>query len=87
MDAKKLSENDKYVIAEFLFSYESDVLIKSDAQAVVDMFKKHGATKYFKGEMNATSILMMIKMEIDPFDRKEIMEAYYSGNLNLKQEK
>ena len=82
MDAKKLSNNDRYVIAEFIFGYESETLIKSEGQAVLDMFQKHGITKQFKGDMTGISILMMIKMEIDPFDRKAIMDSYYSGNLN-----
>ncbi len=36
------NKKDRYIIAEFVFSYQTDVLIKDDAQKLIDVLDKHG---------------------------------------------
>lgn len=82
MDFNKLTNSDKYHIAEFIFSYEADVLIKSDAEKVIEVFKRHEVEKAASVPLEANAIAMLIKSEISEADREIIMAEYYSGDLN-----
>lgn len=42
---KNFSTEDKTVIAEFIFSYHEDILIKSDAISLIDVLEKHELIK------------------------------------------
>jgi hypothetical protein len=81
MEISKLSEKDKYHIAEFLYSYETEVLIKSDGEAVINLFKKHGVERAKTTKLEIIPILTLIKMEIDYDARKQIMSDYFAGKL------
>ena len=78
---KKLSKKDKYALAEYIYSYESDILIKSDAEAVLKVLANHGVEKAVGHELEAHSIMHLIKGAIEREDRTEIMNEYYSGKL------
>ena len=77
-----LSRGHMNIIAEFLFSYEADVLIKQDARDVLDLFVELG----FKSKVDSPYVEgLAIKKLIESIIPKEtidgIMEKYYSGKL------
>lgn len=76
-----LTKKEKYIIAEFLYSYGSDILIKSDAENVIEMFKKRGVKQAFKIEVEATATIILIRANLNICDRDEIMKDYYTGKL------
>ena len=78
---EKLSKTDKYALAEYMYSYDSDILIKSDAEAVLNVLANHGIEKAVGHELEAHSIMYLIKGAIERADREQIMNEYYSGKL------
>lgn len=81
MDPSKLSQSDKLKIAEFIFAFESDTLIKSEGQDVLDLFKAHHVSAAEKTELEAYSIMILIKSEIEQDARHRIMREYFGGTL------
>ncbi len=73
-----LTEKDKYYIAEFVYSNDNDILIKSDAEKVIEVFKKHNVDV----KMSVSAIVSAIQNNIDTTTLTEIMDNYYSGKLN-----
>lgn len=43
-----LNEKDRLAIAEYVYSYQTDVLIKSDAITLIDVLEKHGLIDHKK---------------------------------------
>lgn len=80
------TKDDKYAIAEYVFSYQSDVLIKSDAIAVIDVFEKHGlitevddwkdAVEHNRGNVS-TKLADLVENSISNEQGTEIMDEYY----------
>ncbi len=42
INPKLLSKQDRFVVAEYIYSQQQGILIKNDAEAVIGMFKSHG---------------------------------------------
>jgi hypothetical protein len=81
MKLSDLSQKDKLAIAEYLYSQESGVLIKSDAEEVIKVFKSHNIKEAETVELEEFAILFLIKNNISREDRNIIMNEYYSGKL------
>lgn len=81
MKLQDLSQKDKLSIAEYLYSQQTGVLIKSDAEEVVKVFKAHKIKAAETVEIEEFAILLLIKNNIDFADRQAIMNEYYSGKL------
>lgn len=77
----QLSKKDKSDIAEYIYSYETDILIKSDGESVIKMFKKHGVKEADETPLEAHAIMFLIKAHIERADRTAIMEDYYKGRI------
>jgi len=77
----QLSKKDKSAIAEYIHSYETDILIKSDGEVVIKMFKKHGVKEADETPLEAHAIMFLIKGHIEREDRTLIMQDYYKGRL------
>ncbi len=75
-----LSNSDKYHIAEFIYSYATDVLIKSDAEKVIKVLNEHFTMEDIK--MDASVISNLIRKYIDEQSINSIMVDYYAGRLN-----
>lgn len=81
MKLSDLSQKDKLAIAEYIYSQESGVLIKSDAEEVIKVFKSHNVKEAQTVELEEFAILFLIKNNISREDRNIIMSEYYSGKL------
>ncbi len=73
-----LTEKDKFYIAEFIYSNDNDILIKSDAEKVIEVFKKHNIDV----KMSVNDIIWNINKYIDTPSLSHIMDDYYSGKLH-----
>ncbi len=73
-----LSTKDKFYIAEFIYSNDNDILIKSDAEKVIEVFLKNSIAV----KMSISAIVSAIQNNIDKSTLNNIMDDYYSGKLN-----
>jgi hypothetical protein len=85
-----LTESDRTAIAEFIFSYQTDVLIKQDALTVIDVLDKHKLIEEpekWKDQVNNQSetislrLMLLIEKVIPAPTGKAIMDEYYGGNF------
>lgn len=81
MNIENLSNQEKLVIAEFIHAMETDTLIKSEGQAVIDLFAEKGIERAKTTELETYSIFFLIKSEIEVIDRQIIMNEYLTGKL------
>lgn len=81
MKLEDLSKDDKYKIAEFIFAWESDTIIRSEAEDVIAVFKSHSVELANRVKVEAFPVLNMIRLSLEPFDRGIIMKDYYAGKL------
>ncbi len=79
MSQIELSQKDKYHIAEFVYSNSIDVLIKSDAEKVIEVLNKHFPKE--KIEMDASVIARFLDKHVGSLIINAIMEDYFSGKL------
>lgn len=79
---ENLSQNDKYVIAEFIYSYMGDILIKSDAEAVIEVMKGHEVEEAHNCPIEAQGVFDLIENNISEDTAKQIMNDYFSGQLS-----
>lgn len=77
----KLTNKDQYIIAEYIYSYQQDILIKSDAKSVIKMFNEKGIDTS-EVELEAHAVMNLIRKHIGSVDRNMIMEQYYSNAIN-----
>ena len=86
----ELSDNDKYVIAEFVYSCLSDILIKGDALKLIDVLYAHGLLEHpnhWKKEVNeqADGIVKrlgdILEQAIPDEQGSKLMDEYYAGQL------
>lgn len=84
-----LSKEDRYIIAEFICSLRTDVLIKNDAIRLIDVFSKHKIGEDWdrlKTEVNSDfkhaiveKLNKIIGKHIPMIEIKRIMNEYYIG--------
>ena len=86
MEKINLSKSDRYVIAEFVYSNESDILIKSDATALVEVLHSHDILanpKAWIKDINAnkhsvaTRLTVLLDENIPDKQGQAIMDEYY----------
>ena len=88
---ENLNQEERTIIAEFVFSNQTDVLIKSDVIKLIELFFKQDVidakTKdQLIKEVNSNSIGIVDKVnqlldsKIDKKQGKAIMNEYYGGN-------
>lgn len=77
----ELTKSEKNDIAEFIFSYKSDILIKSDAEKVIELFKNKGVPGAEGLELYADEVSEFINKTLSSEEIESIMKAYYSGGL------
>ena len=90
MEAKMInfSKEDRFVIAEFVFSNETDILILSDCIKLVEVLAKHnlieGKDEWIDNINNKApgivdAITKIVGEKISAAQGKEIMNEYYKG--------
>jgi hypothetical protein len=82
------TKEERETIAEFVYSYKQDILIKSDATRLIDVLAKykiiendlawHEKVKN-KGEGVATDLLALVSKHIPNEQGEAIMKEYYKG--------
>jgi len=77
----ELTNSQKNIIAEFIYSDAADVLIKSDAERVIELFKEKKVEKAEEINLDVVSVREAIHKNISLEDRDSIMNDYYSGKL------
>lgn len=84
----EFSKKERDVIAEYIFSYETDVLIKPDAIKLVELLHNHNLIdnkEKWTAEINytqnsvATRLNDLIKEKLPAEQIKSIMDEYYGG--------
>lgn len=85
------TDQEKYVIAEFVYSRANDILIKSDAIALLNVFDAHELIKQDVNALveevndNRTDIVKkcieLLNEHIPHAQGQDIMNSYYSGKL------
>jgi hypothetical protein len=86
----ELSNKDKYIIAEYVYSWQSDILIKSDAERLIDVFDKHELIKNKKSWLKdvedqsdniAVKLMLVLENNISDDVGNKIMDDYRAGKL------
>lgn len=89
METKELifNQEERTIIAEFIFSYQTDILIKSDGLDLVDVLKNHDLITELDSDMFKADIInntcdiyklnMIILNKISVININGIMKEYY----------
>ena len=81
MKLSDLSQKDKLAIAEYIYSQEAEILIKSDAERVIEVFKSHNIKQAESIELEEYAVLNLINSNVSLEDRNIIMQEYLTGKL------
>jgi hypothetical protein len=68
-------------IAEFAHAFETDTLIKPEAEALIKVFQDHNIPEAFVADVDVDDCLMLLFSNTTIEQRSEIMKKYYSGSL------
>jgi hypothetical protein len=88
MKFEDFTKEERYVIAEYIYSYNSEILIKSDAKSLIDlMLKKEMILKEISIHLSekvesqdfhvADEIISILSLFIDGEEGMKIMNEYY----------
>ncbi len=72
-----LSKKDRFIIAEYIYSQQQGILIKSDAEAVIKVLKSHAIQEADTVDIEEFAILFLIKKNIAEECIEEIMRDYF----------
>lgn len=75
------TQKQKLDIAEFIFGYESDTLIKPDAEKLINVFQEHSVPEAYVANLSIEDCLDLLVKNTTSEERTEIMTQYYSGKL------
>ena len=89
MKFEDFTQEERTIIAEFVYSYDNDILIKPDALDLVDVFvkydfvdKEHGEdliTKINKSDFVLEEMIEILFTSVEEEEGKKIMKEYF-GN-------
>lgn len=77
----ELSKKDKLAIAEYIYSQQTGVLIKSDAENVIKVLKAHNVKEAETVSVEEYAVLNLINSSISSDDINIIIKEYYSCGL------
>lgn len=75
------TQKQKLDIAEFIFGYESDTLIKPDAERLIKVFQEHSVPEAYVANLSTDDCLDLLIKNTTTAERVGIMSEYYSGKL------
>jgi hypothetical protein len=75
-----LTDKEKLVITEFIHAYQTDTLIKSEGEAVIELFKNKGVDTS-NVELEVYSIRNLIRKNIGSSEISVIVNDYLNGKL------
>ena len=81
LTTENFTDNQQYIIAEFIFSYESDTLIKPEAEALIKVFQEHHVPEAFVANLTISDCVDLLVSNTSLEVRDVIMGKYYSGSL------
>ncbi len=73
-----LSKQDRFIIAEYVYSQQQGILIKNDAEAVIKVLKSHGIEEANTVEIEEFAVLYLIKKNISEECIENIMRDYFN---------
>lgn len=68
-------------IAEFIFAYLGDTIIKSEAIDLIEVFQEHHVPEAFVANLSIEDTIDLLMDNTSIEMRDEIMKKYYSGKL------
>lgn len=71
----------QYDIAEFIFAHQTDTLIKSEAESLIQVFKDHHIIDAFVTNLEVDDCLDLLMKNTSLETRDAIMQKYYKGDL------
>jgi hypothetical protein len=77
----EFTKEQQSVIAEFIFAYETDTLIKSEAKGLIKVFQEHSIPEAYVANLSIEDCLELLVDNTTVDQRGELMTKYYSGNL------
>jgi hypothetical protein len=92
MKFEDFTQEERTIIAEFVYSYDNDILIKTDALYLVNVFVKkefvdeqHAEDLRYKIENNQLVLEEMIEIlftSVEQEEGKKIMDEYFGRSVN-----
>lgn len=79
---EELSERDRYVIAEFVYSFETDILVKSDAVNLINVLSQHECVSQDQAKVLVSRAMFLDFAIVD--DLMTLLEENFS-NETMKQ--
>lgn len=76
---ENFTDKQQYDIAEFIFAYESDTLIKPEAEALIRVFQEHHVPEAFVANLSIEDTIGLLASNTSLETRDVIMGKYYSG--------
>lgn len=77
----EFTQKQKLAIAEFLHAYETDTLIKPEAEKLISVFQEHSVPEAYVANLEIDDCCDLIINNTTADERSEIMALYYSGKL------
>lgn len=72
----------QFIIAEFLYSYDADILIKSDVEKLIEVFEQLEIPSLKSTKLDPTPYFNHVVLHINQEDISQIMQLYFSGQLS-----
>lgn len=82
--SQRLSNNDKYYIAEYIYSRERGILIKADGEALLRVMKRHKVDQAKACTLDQMSLDGILNRNLSEAEQQRIMSAYMKGELQYK---
>ena len=77
----EFTKEQEFIIAEFIFAYQSDTLIKSEAKELINVFQEHSVPEAYVANLSVTDCIYLLINNTSQEQRDTLMDKYYSGNL------
>lgn len=77
-----INDQQQFIIAEFLYSHDADILIKSDVENLIEVFEQLDMPSLKSTKLDPTPYYKHIMTHINNEDVSQIMRLYFGGQLS-----
>lgn len=77
----EFTKQQKLAIAEFVFAFFNDTLIKSEADNLIKVFQEHHVPEAFVANLETEDCIKLVMDNTTPSIVQKIMKEYFSGKL------
>jgi hypothetical protein len=81
INLEDLTNKQQLVIAEFIFAFRSDTLIKSEAEDLIEVFKEHHVPEAYVANLSIEDTIDLLTNNMSPDTAEEILKKYFRGEL------